>query len=142
MLATAPTHRVGPARTASATRALGALAACAVVSAVDPGTGGPYPRCPTRVLLGFDCPVCGTLRGLHALSRGHLAEAVDHNALLVVAVPVGLVMWIGWVATALGRPLPSRAAPGWIVPVVIVVAVAFTVARNSSAPAFAWLGSS
>lgn len=118
------------------------MAGCALIALVDPDEGGRYPSCPTRALLGIDCPACGTLRGLHALSRGRPGVALDHNVLLVLAVPVGIVLWLGWVRSALGRPArssPRRQLPGWTVPAVVVLATLFTVARNL--PAFSWLAS-
>jgi Protein of unknown function (DUF2752) len=140
--ATALSRRVGPERTASATLAIGALAGCVVLAAVDPERGGPYPVCPTRALLGIDCPACGTLRGLHDLSRGQLAAVASHNLLLLVAAPLGLVLWLSWVLAATGRPVPPLVVPRWAAPTAIVAAIVFTVARNLPVPALSWLGSS
>ncbi|MFP5256295.1 MAG: DUF2752 domain-containing protein [Acidimicrobiia bacterium] len=130
-----------PDRTRAASLAAGAVAACAVLAVADPADGGLYPRCPTQVLLGADCPACGTLRGLHSLSRGRLAEALDHNLLLLVAVPVGALVWLALVGQALGRPVRVPAPPGWAVPALVIVAVAFTVARNVGLGGLAWLDS-
>lgn len=142
MLASVLSPRVEPERATSATFALGALAGCAVVAIVDPAESGLYPVCPTRALLGVDCPVCGTLRGLHAISRGQLVGAASHNALLLVAVPVALAVWLRWVAGALGRHLELPAVPRWVAPAAVTVAVVFAIVRNMSQPALAWLGSS
>jgi len=128
-------------RATAAKLAVGSLAACAVVALVDPDQPGRYPPCPTSALLGFDCPACGTLRGVHALSRGRIASALDHNLLLALAVPVGLVAWWGWVRIAAGRPPWRVAWPRWALPVVVVIAVAFTVARNLPVDGLAWLAS-
>ena len=134
-------RRLGEARAVPASLALGAVCAGAVVALVDPDGGGPFPTCPTRALLGVDCPVCGTLRGVHALSRGRLVEALDHNLLLLVAVPVGLVAWWGWVRAAVGAPVPARTVPRWAIGVAIVVAAAFGVVRNLPLEGLGWLGS-
>ncbi len=139
-------RRLGPERAVPASMAIGAVAGCALVALVDPNEGGRYPTCPTRALLGIDCPACGTLRGLHALSRGRVGLALDHNVLLALAVPVGLVVWWSWVRSALGLPVRAVAAPGWtvprwIVPVTVTVAVAFTVLRNLPVASLEWLGS-
>lgn len=142
MLATALSRRIGPERAASGALALGALAGCALVAAVAPDPDGPYPVCPTRSLFDIDCPACGTLRGLHALSRGQVGAAVSHNVLLLVAVPIGAAMWLCWAATAVGRPLEPPAVPRWAVPALLLAGVVFTVVRNLPQPAFAWLGSS
>lgn len=122
--------------------AIGAVCACALVALVDPDDGGPYPTCPTRALLGIDCPACGTLRGLHALSRGRVVEALDHNLLLVLAVPIGALVWWHWFRAAIGRPTRVVTLPAWAVPAGVVLAVTFAVLRNLPVPGWAWLASS
>ena len=132
--------RLGEARALPATLAAGAVCAGALIALVDP-EGGAYPACPTRALLGVDCPACGTLRGLHALSRGRVAEALDHNLLLVLAVPLGLVAWWGWVRAAAGAPVVNRPVSRWAIGLAVVVAVAFAVLRNLSLGGLDWLDS-
>lgn len=141
MLTTALSRRLGPARAAPASLAIGAVCGCALIALVDPNEGGRYPVCPTRSLLGIDCPACGTLRGIHALTRGRIGVALDHNLLLVLAVPIGFALWVGWVRRALGRPMPSVALPRWVGPAAVVLAVGFTLARNLPVPSLAWLDS-
>lgn len=141
MLTAVLSRRVGPDRALPARLAIGAVCGCALIALVDPNESGRYPTCPTRALLGVDCPVCGTLRGLHSLSRGRIAEALDHNLLLLVAVPVGIVVWWRWVRGALGRPVRSVALPAWVVPAVVVTAAAFTVLRNLHVGPLSWLDS-
>jgi len=41
------------------------------------------PRCSAQVLLGRACPLCGVTRGLGALSRGNLEQALALNPLVV-----------------------------------------------------------
>ena len=122
--------------------ALGAAAAATtLVALVDPQSGGPYPACPSRLLLGVDCPGCGGLRGTHDLLHGHVVEALDHNLLLpftlgFMAVALGL-----WLLPLVGRPARPLRPPRWAVVALLVVVVAFTVLRNLPVPALAWLGS-
>jgi hypothetical protein len=132
---------LGPDRATPAGLAVGAVCACAVVALVDPNEGGRYPACPTRALLGIDCPACGTLRGLHALTRGQIGTALDHNLLLVLAVPVGIVVWWRWVRSSLGHGIRPLAPPGWAIPALVVAATAFAIARNVPFEAVAWLAS-
>ena len=141
MLAAALTRRIGPERATPASLAVGAMCGCVLVALVDPNDGGRYPACPTRALLGVDCPACGTLRGLHAISRGQLARALDHNILLLLAVPIGVAVWLQWVRSALGRPARAVSLPGWAIPCLLVVAVVFTVLRNLPGGHLGWLGS-
>jgi hypothetical protein len=66
--------------------------ACGAVWVADPTTpGGPIPVCPTKALLGIDCPGCGSLRMLYSLMHGDLLSAVKFNALGLVAVL--LLIW-------------------------------------------------
>ncbi|MEO7428602.1 MAG: DUF2752 domain-containing protein [Acidimicrobiales bacterium] len=141
MLATPLARRLGPAQAVPASMALGAMCGCALVALVDPNESGRYPLCPTRALLGIDCPACGTLRGLHALSRGQVGTALNHNLLLLLAVPVGAVIWLQWVRAALGRPPRSISLPRWALPTMIVLATVFAVVRNLPIRGLTWLDS-
>jgi hypothetical protein len=105
-------------------------AAAAIVALVDPQTGGPYPPCPSRTLLGLDCPGCGGLRGTHDLLHGNVVQALDHNLLLpavlvVMAVALGL-----WLLPLVGRPARTLRPPRWAVLAAGAGVVAFTVLRN------------
>lgn len=75
---------------------IAAVAASGYVWAVDPNSPGHYPVCPTRALLGIDCPGCGGLRGMHDLMHGNVTGALDHNFALIVIVPAALVLWALW----------------------------------------------
>lgn len=141
MLAAALTRRLGPERAVPTSLAVGAVLGCALIAMVDPNEGGRYPVCPTRALLGIDCPACGTLRGLHAVSRGQLTRALDHNVLLLLAVPIGAFVWLQWARGALGRPTRTVGLPAWAIPSLMVLGVAFTIVRNVGGP-LDWLGSS
>ena len=78
----------------------GVLGASAYVYAVDPNVPGHYPLCPTRWLLGIDCPACGMLRGTHDLLHGDIAGAADHNILLFAVLPALVVLWALWLRQA------------------------------------------
>ncbi len=128
-------------RAGAAALAGGAVAGGALVALVDPNEPGHYPGCPTQTLLGLDCPACGVLRGVHALARGDVVGALDHNLLLLAAVPVALLCWWGWIRVAVGRPGPPTRWPTWAPLVAVVLAAAFAVARNLPVGDLAWLGS-
>lgn len=111
--------------------AVGVAAAvgCAVLALVDPNEPGRYPLCPFRLLTGLDCPGCGTLRAVHALTRGQLGTALDHNVVTVVLLPVLLAGWLLWLWRARsGRPAPALpASAGYAVAGLLAV---FWVVRN------------
>lgn len=121
-------------------RGLGALAASAVAGTAllvvrDPHEGGSFATCPSLLLLGVQCPGCGSLRGVHDLATGQVAEAVGHNLLLVPALAVLVWWWAAQVAAASGRPGWARrvpAVPTWRRTTIAVLAVlaVFTVLRN------------
>lgn len=111
------------------------LAAGAYVWAVDPNVPGHYPLCPTKYVLGLDCPGCGGLRATHALLHGDVGTALDHNLLLVVLAPLAFVAWAAWLytsardmsprlSTALGR---HSVIAGRLLAILLVL---FTVVRN------------
>ncbi len=115
--------------------ASGVIAATLLIRFVDPHEPGIYPACPTKALLGIDCPACGGLRATNCLANGDFAGAFDHNALFVICVPLILIGWGVWIYRAwTGRhpaPTPTRTVIARVAPVVsIVAATAFAVVRN------------
>ena len=111
------------------------LAGCSFLYAVDPNEPGHYPLCPTRALLGIDCPGCGLMRGTYDLLHGNVAGAVDHNLLIPVLVPIVLVLWLGWMRRAgTGvRPAVTRGQFRWrnrLLLVGLVLMLVFGVVRN------------
>ena len=109
---------------------VGGLAVTGYVFLVDPSKGGAYPRCPSRLLFGIDCPACGGLRGTHDLLHGHVREALDHNLLLPAYLAVIAGMAGMYLLPLIGRPARAMHPPRWLVVAAVVVVVAFTVARN------------
>jgi len=134
--------RVMVATTAPGSRrvavAAAGCAALAIVGVFDPTRTTLGPPCPLRTLTGLDCPLCGATRATHALLRAHFADAVDFNALYVIALPLAAVVAIAW--------LVSGRRPAWVtnpraVWVVLGVAALFAVVRNLPFAPFAVLGS-
>jgi hypothetical protein len=129
---TAPTTRTGRA---SALRAplgivVAAVAATTYVGLVDPNESGHYPTCPFLALTGAFCPGCGSLRAVHALTRGDVGAAIGLNALTVVAMLALAVVWVRWVRRRwTGRPR-TTVAPAWTLYLLLGVVVAFWVLRN------------
>lgn len=112
--------------------ALGAMVAAAgYVALVDPGEPGHYPICPFYAVTGYYCPGCGSLRMVHALARGHVAEAFGDNALTFAALPFLAYLWVRW-AVAAGRggpPQVRHVRPGALI-VFAMVGVVFWIVRN------------
>ncbi len=73
----------------SVTAAVSLVAAAAVIFIYrnhDPAETSWFPRCPSKLLTGYDCPGCGSQRALHALLNGDVGGVVSHNALLLPAL--------------------------------------------------------
>ena len=115
---------------------LAALAAVAVLlSFRSPHEPGSYPPCPSRVLTGFHCPGCGTLRALHALVHGDIAQALAYNTLAVLVLPLVITgLFRGMVHDVRGQP--PRPLPGWTLRALLIVIMAYWVLRNVPGPPF------
>lgn len=94
-----------------------------------------YPLCVFHASTGFDCPVCGTSRGIHALVHGEWLQAFGLNPFTLL-----LLVWLGGYSVYRllrpMKPMPASSIPkqkkrmrilflvffvGWMV---------FSVARN------------
>ncbi|HEY3175228.1 MAG TPA: DUF2752 domain-containing protein [Candidatus Polarisedimenticolia bacterium] len=106
------------------------VAAAGALYALDPATSPLFPPCPFRLITGLACPGCGTLRALHHLMHGRLAEAVRLNALTVALIPLlfsyelSKAGWLGRITGRAGRP---HRAWGWAL---LGLILTFWVARN------------
>ena len=75
-----------------------ALAAAAALFLLNPTDHAFIPKCPFKLVTGFDCPGCGFQRAVHALLHGRIAEAWAYNRFLVYSVPyLVCVMLTEWV---------------------------------------------
>lgn len=60
----------------------------AVYFFIDPSVNTWVPQCPTKLLTGYNCPVCGAQRAFHSLLHGDIKLAWQYNAFLFFAVPL------------------------------------------------------
>ena len=61
-----------------------ALALVIPLAAFDPSTTWWFPSCPFHALTGWLCPLCGSLRAMHALLTGAPLAAMAFNPLTSV----------------------------------------------------------
>jgi hypothetical protein len=105
---------------------------CAAIWAGDPTTpNGPLPVCPTKALLGIDCPGCGSMRMLYSLMHGNLFAAAHFNALGLVAL--GLLVWayLAWTyGRVVGRRIGSWQHHRWSALVTLSLVLVWFVLRN------------
>jgi hypothetical protein len=129
-----PRPSAGRARRVAGPLAVGgtALLAAVALHLRDPHVAGSWGICPTLLLTGLDCPLCGGLRAVHDLTDLDLVAAASSNLLLVVALPVVVVLWLRrlralWRGGDAARPL---AVPPVVWVLGLVAVALFTVARN------------
>ena len=97
---------------AAAIASAAAVFAC-VLFFFDPMTSAFYPRCPSKLLTGYDCPGCGTTRALHALVHLDFGAALRYNAALFVLGPLLLLYAAdGKYYVGFGANIGARAASG------------------------------
>ena len=110
---------------------LAALCACAYVTLQDPDNPHTLmPQCPTKMLTGLDCPLCGGLRMVHNLIVGHWSTAMHDNLLLLIATPFVVVLWVRWVfARVTGRAFTFMLSRRWTYALLVLAAV-WMVVRN------------
>lgn len=110
--------------------AAGGIVGSAVVVLRDPHVPGSLGYCPLTFVTGLACPGCGTLRGMHDLLTGNPLEALGHNVLLPFALAYVAWWWIAGVARLMGREVPQPPTSARFSIGLLVVIVAFVIARN------------
>jgi len=106
--------------------------ACCVLWVGDPLTpGGILPVCPTKALLGIDCPGCGSLRMIYSLLHGDVLGALRFNALGLVSVLFLLWAFGAWTyGRFVGRRISSWQHQRWSAAVALVLVSVWFVVRN------------
>jgi len=117
------------------------LGACVVLAVRDPNASGSYGFCPFKVATGgLDCPGCGMMRGTHALLRGDVGRALDHNVFLPLVLATIVIGYVRWARRSVGHEVTPVKPPAWAVIAAGVIICGFWVARNVGGP-FAYLDS-
>ena len=111
-----------------------ALAAAVVIVAFDPATTWWFPSCPLHALTGWLCPLCGSLRALHALLSGAPVTAFSLNPLTTTGAVAGLVASVHDVVLPARATARARLAARCFSLRGVVFAIAFGVLRNVAMP--------
>jgi uncharacterized protein DUF2752 len=119
-------------------RACLALAAAILISAFDPAATWWFPSCPLHALTGLLCPLCGSLRALHALLMGAPVVAMSLNPLTTSGAIAGFGVWLHDVACPTRAPHGQRLAALCFSTRGVVFVIAFGVLRNVTVP-FEWM---
>jgi hypothetical protein len=108
-----------------------AVAGCVYLAWQDPSQpGSALPQCPTKLLTGLDCPLCGGLRCVRAVTTGNLGAAASDNLVLLLALPVLVLLWVRWLLAAAGAPVPPLRVGRRTTYALVGLAVGWTVVRN------------
>lgn len=80
--------------------AVGTVGLVALIAVDPPDVGVPW--CPSAIIFGVACPLCGLTRGVARLVRGDVAASIEFHPLawLVLAVIVGA--WLAWLGRRAG----------------------------------------
>ncbi|REF34748.1 DUF2752 domain-containing protein [Thermasporomyces composti] len=115
--------------------AVGGAGAVGLAVLADATGGAVGVPCLLRATTGLACPFCGATRMGAALLRGDLGEALRLNAPVLVAGLMVGYLWVSWVLERLGvarapRPRLTPRTRRLLVPILVTLALTFTVVRN------------
>jgi|GEM_PF-3834962 len=105
--------------------------ACAYVGLNDPSAKNLTPACGFYLATGFYCPGCGMTRAAHSMLNLNFIKAFQFNALLVIAIPVLVYMYVWWMTWSFsGKELPKLKISKKVWYAIIALTVIFIVGRN------------
>lgn len=61
---------------------------------LNPENSSLFPKCPFKLLTGYECPGCGSQRAIHYLLNLKIYSAIQANALLVLSIPYILLLFL------------------------------------------------
>jgi hypothetical protein len=85
--------------------------------------------CPIRVVTGYHCPGCGSLRAIHYLLHGNVATAMSLNPLMVLSIPVVGAMFLK----------PAWFSKRWVLWILLGIIISYGLLRNIPVSPFTWL---
>lgn len=90
------------------------------------------PKCPLKILTGYDCPGCGATRAMHAALHGDFISAIHYNLFLIAGIGYAMLAavatWLPFVSKRKRiRSLILGPASGWIY---ITLFFAWWIVRN------------
>jgi hypothetical protein len=90
-----------------------------------------FPQCPSKYLMGYDCPGCGSQRAVHSLLNGELGNAFNYNPLLFFLLPFGILVGVfEWIPSLRGHSFRRVINNKYVVLSVFAVIIVFTIWRN------------
>ncbi len=103
----------------------------------SPSEVGIFPRCPTKLVFGIECPGCGSQRAIHHLLNFEIAEAIQMNILVVLSIPY-LIIWSCFAIYFRSTDNPTDRVLKWrkrlfsttALYILLAIIVIFTIVRN------------
>ena len=110
---------------------VGVPVGASIVTTFPPSEYHFYPRCMLHWVTGLHCPGCGATRSVGALLHGDLEQAFAYNALFVIMLPFITFAGCGVVYELwTGKKAWTLRFPSWTLKVLVVVLIAYFIARN------------
>ena len=89
--------RPGKAKWLALAVIVGVLAAVVLVYLYEPVSNKQYyPQCGFKRMTGLDCPGCGGLRSVHAITHGRPVAAFRNHPALVLSLPILIYLFVLW----------------------------------------------
>lgn len=91
-----------------------------------------FPKCPSLLLTGYQCPGCGSQRAIHDLLRLRIGEAFTHNLLVPIAIPYILLgIYLQYFGGKQKFPKVERILFGqWAAIAMLIIVISYWVLRN------------
>jgi uncharacterized protein DUF2752 len=91
-----------------------------------------FPKCPFRLITGWQCPGCGSTRACYQLLHLHPIAAFKLNPLMVLTLPFIVYGFLGFTRSAItGKPQRRLFIPSFYLWAWLVLLVFFWVFRNT-----------
>ena len=109
------------------------IAAIALYTFVDPTYSVWAPKCPMRIITGYDCPSCGMQRAIHAILKGHFHKAFMLNPFLWITIPYTLLLaLVSFLHTPNADRLKDIVQHRYLVYIYIILFFTWWIVRNSN----------
>lgn len=91
-----------------------------------------FPKCPFRLLTGWQCPGCGSTRACYQLLHLHPIAAFKLNPLFVLALPFLIYSFVAFTRNSIiGKPHPRFSIPTRYIWTWLALMAGFWVFRNT-----------
>ena len=91
-----------------------------------------FPKCPFRLVTGFQCPGCGATRAFYQLLHLHPVAAFKFNPLIMLTLPFLIYGFLGFTKSAItGKPYRRLFIPPIYLWAWLVLMIFFWIFRNT-----------